>query len=382
MGISQFVAFVLQWASVVVMIIGLGLGNVAYADQGTGGYPWTNAKSIGLFSDWYIDENGNGRRDGTEAHDNNGFAYRNCTSYVAWKLESLGVKLPYGRLLGHAKTWDDNARNYDYDVDDSPRVGDAAVWNKGPYGHVAYVEAVDDHDNDDPDDDTVTVSEYNVLPRYGGRYSRREGVQADSYIHFLPEIEDIETSDIRLPAPPLSRQETVQTVVEAAVRTELAPPEPKVSLEDAAYLLADIDGDYSKDIVALVPPADGARGQIVWQLTGQQNRHALALPDFLSEAETQWLSGDVTGDKKEDIVAIKQGGSGWDVYVLGSSGDKLQSPAIWSTFTVDDEIIQILLGDRDSDGQADLYIITQGRGEPEMWWLRADTDAFNAIKPI
>lgn len=77
-----------------------------------------------------------------------GYAYRNCTDYVAWKLSSLKVNIP--RTLGNATDWYGN-------VSAELRLSKPKVWSvaymPGNYGHVAFVESVHN--------DKITVSEYN-----------------------------------------------------------------------------------------------------------------------------------------------------------------------------------------------------------------------------
>ncbi|MGH7193178.1 MAG: CHAP domain-containing protein, partial [Candidatus Saccharimonadales bacterium] len=88
-----------------------------------------------------------------------GYAYRNCTDYVAWKESSLGVSVPHN--LGNASDWYANAPAAERSS--TPEAGDAAVepgTASNPYGHVAFVESVNAG--------TITVSEYNHDARGGG----------------------------------------------------------------------------------------------------------------------------------------------------------------------------------------------------------------------
>lgn len=78
-----------------------------------------------------------------------GYAYRNCTDYVAWKESTIGVTVP--PTLGDGGQWYANAPASERSS--MPAVGDAAVVPGNP-GHVAYVEAVNSNG-------TITVSEYN-----------------------------------------------------------------------------------------------------------------------------------------------------------------------------------------------------------------------------
>jgi surface antigen len=75
--------------------------------------------------------------------DPRGYAFRNCTSYVANEIASVFGKNVSG--WGNAASWDAAALNAGYTNDSSPQVGDIAQWNgtiSNPAGHVAYVYAV------------------------------------------------------------------------------------------------------------------------------------------------------------------------------------------------------------------------------------------------
>lgn len=107
------------------------------------------------------------------------FYNRECTSFVAWRLNSRnGIKFTNwygGQKWGHAKNWGITAKNIKVTVDMNPEVG--SVWwsDKGTYGHVAWVKAVNGNE--------VTIEEYNY--NVEGEYNIRS-VSVDSatgYIH-------------------------------------------------------------------------------------------------------------------------------------------------------------------------------------------------------
>ncbi len=82
--------------------------------------------------------------------------------------------MPYG--YGDAKNWDDKARSQNIPVDGNPRPGDIAVSNNGTWGHVMYVESVNDNG-------TINISQYNVS--LNGSYSEATISAAGlSFIHF------------------------------------------------------------------------------------------------------------------------------------------------------------------------------------------------------
>lgn len=113
-----------------------------------------------------------------------GFCVRNCTSFVAWRVnETDGVSFTNymgGGHWGDAQHWDDNAAQLGYAVNTTPAVGAIAQWNAYdgcgdcPVGHVAWVESVNENG-------TVDVEEYNFLNGYA--YGTRTNVTAPRYIH-------------------------------------------------------------------------------------------------------------------------------------------------------------------------------------------------------
>ncbi len=121
---------------------------------GGGGYPWGNAYCVHTGNvggacynyDWYF----NGR-----AWDPWAYGWRNCTSWVAYKLAADGKTGFSG--LGNAAQWPGNAsaRGFGVSYGSGARPGDAAVNPNGYYGHVMYVEAVNGNQ--------VIVSDYNRL---------------------------------------------------------------------------------------------------------------------------------------------------------------------------------------------------------------------------
>jgi|GEM_PF-2409840 len=83
-------------------------------------------------------------------------AGHNCTNYVAWKLSTNGIVRPKTGP-GDSSEWAVNARADGYAVDSTPLAGSVAQWDAfadstGAYGHVAYVERVND-------DGTILISE-------------------------------------------------------------------------------------------------------------------------------------------------------------------------------------------------------------------------------
>lgn len=118
------------------------------------------------------------------------FFYRECTSFVAWCLNSRnGVAFHNtmgGRRWGNAIDWGATAQTLGYAVDNSPAVGSVAWSNAGKYGHVAWVSAVNGSQ--------ITVEEYNY--NNNGRFNSRS-VASSKFTGF------IHIKDIDIPTGPL-----------------------------------------------------------------------------------------------------------------------------------------------------------------------------------
>jgi surface antigen len=156
-------------------------GGVQPGIPGGGGYPWGNAycAHTGQVGGdcWNYDWEFNG-----SPWDSWGYGFRNCTSWVAYKLASDGkVGFTY---LGNATNWPSGAaaRGIAVSYGSGARPGDAAVRQSGYYGHVMYVEAV-------TGDGQVIVSDYNRMG--DGLYRGPDGGSAAvlsqsglAFIHF------------------------------------------------------------------------------------------------------------------------------------------------------------------------------------------------------
>ncbi|WP_188432617.1 CHAP domain-containing protein [Kroppenstedtia guangzhouensis] len=112
-----------------------------------------------------------------------GFYNRQCTSFVAWRINQRGYHFTNhmrGGHFGNATNWANNARRIGLRVNNQPAVGAIAQFNagasgaSGTYGHVAYVTAVNGS--------TITIEEYNYR-RYA--FSRRviPANSVSNYIH-------------------------------------------------------------------------------------------------------------------------------------------------------------------------------------------------------
>lgn len=126
---------------------------------GSGGYPWAGVRypcwTVGCGDPW-------------------GLYYRECVSYVAWRLDNQGYGVNHFSGAGHAAQWPSTTAYYTQRV--SAQKGAAMVRpTTTPYlspsdwrydvGHVAYVEEV-------YSDGSIRISEYNY--RVDGTYGERK----------------------------------------------------------------------------------------------------------------------------------------------------------------------------------------------------------------
>lgn len=122
--------------------------------------PWCSAAQDSMIDSW-------------------GMFNRECVSYTAWKVAESGRYMPYWGGVGNANQWDDDARAAGIPVDSTPRAGDVAIKNSGPYGHAMYVESVNG-------DGTINISQYNA--NLNGQFSRVYNLNPASlglvFIHF------------------------------------------------------------------------------------------------------------------------------------------------------------------------------------------------------
>jgi surface antigen len=107
----------------------------------------------------------------------------NCTSYAAYRASTNGSRRPQGNL-GHAGQWAGNAQAFGFLVDNNPAVGAVAQWIYGVYGHVAYVESINN-------DGSLTISQdnYDIRGSMRGGWTEITRVTRNSgwphnFIHF------------------------------------------------------------------------------------------------------------------------------------------------------------------------------------------------------
>jgi surface antigen len=127
------------------------------------------------------------------------FYNRECTSFVAWRLnsENLVAFDDYwqGQHWGNASHWKSAAVALDIPVDNHPSRGAVAWWSAGSagssVGHVAWVETVGDG--------AITVEEYNYLHR-GGYDTRTISSSSSLWPSGFIHIKDTQVRNTQAPA--------------------------------------------------------------------------------------------------------------------------------------------------------------------------------------
>ncbi|QIK63030.1 CHAP domain-containing protein [Leucobacter viscericola] len=317
------------------------------------------------------------------------FAYRQCTSFVAWRLNSAnGVPFSNQYLgltrWGDAGQWADSARAVGVRVDSTPEVGAVAwsgPWYKGAseFGHVAWVAQV-------LDSGQIVIEEYNN--GWAGAYGTRTIWPGDfqGYIH----IKDLANSFVKTTTPTISGAAVVgskltanlagwtpavtglryqwqrngvaiagatastytptmtdraQTITVAVTGSRAGyRAETKVSAATSAVLMIDSDGDGLDDTTEMLPwnsdvNGDGLPDVVGFGVDGVQV--ALNTKTGLGPMK-QWVAGfganngwsplrnprtlvDVNGDGKSDVVGFANSG----VYVATSTGSGFAAPKRW-----------------------------------------------------
>ncbi|SJN13378.1 Glycerol-3-phosphate ABC transporter, periplasmic glycerol-3-phosphate-binding protein (TC 3.A.1.1.3) [Leucobacter sp. 7(1)] len=318
------------------------------------------------------------------------FAHRQCTSFVAWRLNTAN-KIPfsnqYGGLVrwGNAAEWGASARSLGIRVDTTPEVG-AIAWS-GPwyggaseFGHVAWVADV-------LSDGRVVIEEYNY-GWAGAYYSRTiRANEFQGYIH----IADLTSAFTKTTKPTITGAPIVGGTLTAAVsgwapkptsyryrwlrdgvaitgatKSSYQPvladlgkritvettgdlqryrPASTVSAATGAVQMADGNGNGIDDTQEMLPwnsdvNADGLPDAVGFGSSGVQV--ALRTKTGFGAAKT-WVSGfgtgtgwtparhprtliDVNGDGKSDVVGFAEDG----VYVALSTGSGFSAMKRWT----------------------------------------------------
>ncbi len=267
-----------------------------------------------------------------------GFALRNCTSFVAWRLRESNGQADFsnhmtGGSWGDARHWDNNARQLGYLVDHVPAIGAVAQTDHGRIGHVAWVSAVGDG--------TVTVEEYNYY--VAGGYDVRTVPTSDfRYLHVADTA----------PAPTLGSTRAAATAVDAQRGTWTARATSQGDLTvrrptgtvDRLGLRGTWSSDAAPSIVVdtrgrVTVAAVAQDGRLLLSHTGTSSRR-WSPPQSVGDGDwsttsTPRLAED--GQGRVRLLSVSAGGDLVERHTLSrrsdrwSRGDRMGLPGSWST---------------------------------------------------
>jgi peptidoglycan hydrolase CwlO-like protein len=143
---------------------------------GSGGYPYIGAVCVGTGQQNGVCSDLVWRTSGGAVIDPWTYYIRNCTSYVAWRIANNGYPNDV-RFLGNGGQWGERAAAKGLATGNTPKVGAAASFKIGYFGHVAYVEQI-------LDGGRIRISEYNL--RFDGTYTERiiSASSVSKYVYF------------------------------------------------------------------------------------------------------------------------------------------------------------------------------------------------------
>lgn len=232
----------------------------AEATPGVDDYPYKNANTTcqvdGGSYPWCI---------GTKAFSEWLFFYRQCTDFVAWRLNNDNkvefgnpYKQPSGQRWGNANTWKAAADRAGIRVDTTPSVGAVMWWDSnqggaGSVGHVAWVKEVKSNDS-------VVIEEYNLgnTGKYSSSTVTRGSARWPASVRFL-HIKDIPAHN------PFGRLDSVSSPEAGVIAISgwAADPDQKngpltVHVYRGTKYLGPVKADKSRPDVAAAYPGYGS----------------------------------------------------------------------------------------------------------------------------
>lgn len=299
-----------------------------------------------------------------------GFYNRECTSFVAWRMNhDNGVAFTNGMGGGHwgnAYEWWGNASTLGYARSSTPAVGSIAYWSANyhgasSFGHVSYVKAI----NADGSIDTEDYNATNTGMYSTHHYTSRSGSWPYGFIH----VQDLgggtttynsASGDFNGDgAADLVLRDTTSGIIYIRFGPTFVT---QITYQWAArtnfqFFTGDFDNSGADDLAL----RDTGSGTIYMRHSsatgfGGQTTFAWAPGTYF-----QSLAGDYNGDGYADLV-LRDTGSGM-IYIRFGPGYGAQITYGWASGTY----FQILSGDFDASGADDLVLRDTGGG---MFYLR------------
>ncbi|WP_168222596.1 CHAP domain-containing protein [Micromonospora sp. HM134] len=331
-----------------------------------------------------------------------GFYNRNCTSFVAWRINQLmgRTSAPWaftngmaGGRWGNANHWDDNARGLGYPVDGTPKVGAIAQTDAGSSGHVAVVTAVNGNE--------VSIEEYNRS--FTGSYgTRRVSAASFTYIH-IPGAEPTTGGEpnsrvVSLPGNWTgdSREDFVYITRRADGGFDLAVmettsaglawrglwwSEPTQRFDTTKFIPADTDNDGRLDLYYATARPGGFDVALMHNTGNTFSWWGHQWNPNMDLTKITFLPGNWVGDPREEFAYVTPRGSGgFDFAVMETTDAGFVWRGLWwSDDNLSFATIAFVPADNDNDGKLDLFYaspnangfdlaLMHNSGSAFTWW--------------
>lgn len=380
---------ILKYLGICLLLLSPSLllaGRVFAAD--TGGYPWADAEVVDSSTyDWgyrqcppAVQQAGNCSvhtryKWGVKYHLSDPWRYdlRNCTSYVAWRVNrDFGISIPG---WGNAGNWD-NAAAGRFEVNTTPKAGSIAVWN-GLYGHVAFVTKV--YPNG-----MFEVDQYNNAGT--GKFSHQLRASADHFIHVQPAkaVKTIKTARAKQAKPPVRATakpivaKPVPPSIEGALVPkpaigDITPSSPLPSTREVEYLL-----EYSPKTEQInayaIRHTHTKSGKIEINQSSMTDKNTkfqktkVSAASVRGEGQTKFALADYNQDKILDLYVIKVNATKsnkQEILVLDGASDyqKQLLKSVSNLAYQDADNVSYKVADQNNDRRQDIYKITNPNAE-------------------